>query len=83
MLGRSGLGMTPSTAGPGPAGSASGGFGGLGLDFDPAEELDAADLQLPVTEDGKELRVWQQALKVSLCAECSWASLTVYYRLRF
>ena len=39
--------------------------GGLGLDFDPVEELDAQDLQLPVAEDGKEIRVWTEALKVS------------------
>lgn len=65
MLGRAGLGMTPSTAGPGPSGPTSGGYGGLGLDFDPVEELDAADLQLPVAEDGKEVRVWSEALKVS------------------
>ncbi|ORX37338.1 mate-domain-containing protein [Kockovaella imperatae] len=67
MLGRSGFGLTPSAPGPGPAQSVNGGnMGGLGLDFDPAEELDAEDLQLPVTEDGKEARVWTEALKVEI-----------------
>ena len=64
FLGRAGMGMTPSTAGPGPSGPTSGGLAGLGLDFDPVEELDAEDLQLPLTQDGREVRVWTEAFKV-------------------
>ena len=69
FLGRAGMGMTPSTAGPGPSGPTTGGFAGLGLDFDPVEELDAEDLQLPLTEDGKEVRVWSEAFKVGSCLQ--------------
>jgi MATE family multidrug resistance protein len=50
--GRVGMGMTPS-ASPG------------GMEVDPAEELDAEDLELPMTDDGHEARQWAEALRVS------------------
>lgn len=53
--GRSGMGMTPA-----------GNTGGtIGMEVDPAEELDAEDLELPIAEDGKEGRVWTEAIRVS------------------
>ncbi|WWC62677.1 uncharacterized protein I303_105274 [Kwoniella dejecticola CBS 10117] len=53
--GRAGLGMTPGTQ------------GGVGpMDLDPVEELDAVDLELPVDEEGVEVRVWQEALRAEL-----------------
>jgi MATE family multidrug resistance protein len=36
-----------------------------GMDFDPAEELTFDDLELPVNEDGMEVRVWSDAMRVS------------------
>ncbi|KAK8858653.1 hypothetical protein IAR55_002882 [Kwoniella newhampshirensis] len=47
--GRAGLGMTPAAGGT--------------MDLDPVEELDAQDLELPVAEDGTEVRVWTGALR--------------------
>ena len=38
---------------------------GVGMDFDPVDELDAQDLELPVADDGMEVRVWTEALRVS------------------
>lgn len=72
--GRAGLGMTPATSslpggGPGVVNT------GIGImDLDPAEELDAVDLELPVAEDGTEVRNWVDAVKVrqpwqSFCLE--------------
>lgn len=72
--GRAGLGMTPATSslpggGPGVVNT------GIGImDLDPAEELDAVDLELPVAEDGTEARNWVDAVKVrqpwqSFCLE--------------
>ncbi|OCF54823.1 MATE family multidrug resistance protein [Kwoniella mangroviensis CBS 10435] len=53
--GRAGLGLTPGTgAGAGP------------MDLDPVEELDAVDLELPVDEQGVEVRVWSEALRAEL-----------------
>ena len=51
--GRVGLGMLP--------GGTSGGV----MDLDPAEELDAEDLELPLADDGREAREWTEALRVS------------------
>jgi len=48
---RSGMGMTTA---------------GAGMDIDPAEELCAEDLELPMTGDGLEARQWTEALKVSI-----------------
>ena len=53
--GRSGMGMTP--------GGASG--PGAVMDLDPAEELDAEDLELPIADDGLEARDWTEAMRVS------------------
>lgn len=53
--GATGLGMTPAA---GPVASAV-------LDMDPAEELDAEDLQVPTDDQGLEIREWSQALRVS------------------
>jgi hypothetical protein len=50
-----GLGMTPA-AGPVAANI---------LDLDPAEELDAQDLQVKTYNQGLEIREWSQALRVS------------------
>jgi MATE family multidrug resistance protein len=51
---RAGLGITPA---PG---------GGAGcIEYDPVEELCAQDLELPVAQDGLEVRVWTEALRVS------------------
>ncbi|WWC70853.1 uncharacterized protein I206_104805 [Kwoniella pini CBS 10737] len=53
--GRSGLGMnTGIQGGAGP------------MDLDPVEELDAVDLELPVNEEGVEIRIWQDALRAEL-----------------
>jgi len=49
--GRAGLGITPAA-------------GGTGMDLDPVEELDAHALELPVAQDGLEIRVWTEALRV-------------------
>ena len=46
---RSGMGMTTA---------------GVGMDVDPAEELCAEDLELPMTGDGLEARQWSEALRV-------------------
>ncbi|WWC88469.1 uncharacterized protein L201_003380 [Kwoniella dendrophila CBS 6074] len=41
--------------------------GGVGpMDLDPVEELDAVDLELPVNEEGVEVRVWTEALRAEL-----------------
>ena len=52
--GKVGLGISP----------ASGRETGGGMDYDPVEELDARDLELPVAQDGLEVRVWTEALRV-------------------
>ena len=49
--GRVGMGMTP-------------GANAAGMEVDPAEELDAEDLELPLTGDGHEAREWTDALRV-------------------
>ena len=50
---------------------------GVGMDVDPAEELCAEDLELPMTGDGLEAREWSEAFKVS------WSrSLTCHAELR-
>lgn len=36
-----------------------------GMEYDPAEELNYDDLELPVNEEGLEVRVWQDAMRVS------------------
>jgi MATE family multidrug resistance protein len=56
--------------GGGPMMGAGHGLGGTGMvasgmDFDPAEELDCEDLELPVDEQGLEVRVWSDAMRVS------------------
>ena len=51
--GRTGLGMIPANGV-----TAS-------MDFDPVEELDAGDLEVPVAQDGLEVREWSEALRVS------------------
>jgi MATE family multidrug resistance protein len=43
-------------------GSAFGGSAFTRLTFDPAEELDAQDLNLPTDEDGNEVHAWRKAL---------------------
>lgn len=47
---RAGLGMTPS--------------GGGVMELDPVEELDAQDLGVPIDEEGKEIRLASEALRV-------------------
>ncbi|RXK35738.1 MATE family multidrug resistance protein [Tremella mesenterica] len=42
------------------------GLVGGGMDIDPAEELNAQDLELPVGDDGRELRVWTEALRAEI-----------------
>jgi MATE family multidrug resistance protein len=37
-----------------------------GMDFDPAEELTYDELELPVNDEGLEVRVWSDAMKVCL-----------------
>lgn len=37
-----------------------------GMEYDPAEELTYDDLELPVNDEGYEVRVWSDAMKVSL-----------------
>ncbi|WRT67868.1 uncharacterized protein IL334_004842 [Kwoniella shivajii] len=54
--GRAGLGMTPSQAG----------TNGGPMELDPVEELDAQDLELPVDQQGVEVRVWSEALRAEL-----------------
>lgn len=54
--GRAGMGMTP-------AGTAN---GAATMELDPAEELDAEDLELPIADDGREGREWTEAIRVSL-----------------
>ena len=63
--GRAGLGMTPNQPG-------ASGF----IDVDPADELNAVDLELPVAEDGKEVRVWSEALRVGSAGSVSSCLLT-------
>lgn len=36
-----------------------------GMEYDPAEELNCEDLELPINDQGLEVRVWQDAMKVS------------------
>nr|ODN99804.1 MATE family multidrug resistance protein [Cryptococcus depauperatus CBS 7855] len=38
----------------------------VAIDFDPVEELDAVDLELPLTDDGTEARDWPKALRASI-----------------
>ena len=52
--GRAGLGIIPA------AGVSA------NMDFDPVEELDAGDLEVPVAHDGLEVREWSEALRVSI-----------------
>jgi len=57
-------------SGGGPMLGAGHGLGGqgmvsAGMDFDPAEELTFDELELPVNEDGMEVRVWSDAMRVS------------------
>lgn len=42
------------------------GMASSGMDFDPAEELTFDDLELPVNDEGLEVRVWSDAMRVSL-----------------
>ncbi|WVF68910.1 hypothetical protein IAT40_003683 [Kwoniella sp. CBS 6097] len=49
------------------AGLVPGPGGGVGpMELDPVEELDAQDLQLPVNEDGVEIRDWTEAMRAEL-----------------
>jgi MATE family multidrug resistance protein len=57
-------------SGGGPMLGAGHGLGGsgmasAGMDFDPAEELTYDELELPVNEQGLEVRVWSDAMRVS------------------
>lgn len=45
-----------------------------GMEYDPAEELNCEDLELPVNDQGLEVRVWQDAMKVGLLPLKSWVS---------
>lgn len=38
---------------------------GMGMDLDPAEELTCEDLEVPLDDSGKEVRLWADALRVS------------------
>jgi MATE family multidrug resistance protein len=58
-------------SGGGPMLGAGHGLGGqgmvsAGMDFDPAEELTYDELELPINEEGLEVRVWSDAMRVSL-----------------
>ena len=44
-----------------------------GMDFDPAEELTYDELELPVNDQGLEVRVWSDAMRVSQLLALSWA----------
>ncbi|WVQ96425.1 hypothetical protein IAU59_003530 [Kwoniella sp. CBS 9459] len=49
------------------AGLVPGPGGGVGpMELDPVEELDAQDLQLPVDQEGVEVRVWTEAMRAEL-----------------
>ncbi|KAK4685500.1 multidrug resistance protein, MATE family, partial [Tremellales sp. Uapishka_1] len=45
------------------AGRPGRGQGNAVMDLDPAQELDAEDLELPLGNDGREVRIWHEALK--------------------
>ncbi|WVR06419.1 hypothetical protein IAU60_003450 [Kwoniella sp. DSM 27419] len=52
-------------------GAHAGGAGGPGvalgnMDYDPVEELDAQDLELPVDQSGQEVRVWTEAMRAEM-----------------
>lgn len=52
-------------------GKAGMGEAGAQMELDPADELDAEDLEIAMGQDGKEVRQWSEALRVRFNVQCN------------